>query len=86
MPNTYATISDKLNLATVFTPDKNLVHTVDDILAEHPGWYRSERAGILAPDGSRWKLCMRDGLFRLTSWTACKNTTAEQIAEAGRRC
>jgi len=61
-------ISEKLNMTAVLMPEKNLVHIVDDILAEHPGWYRDPKAGIVAPDGTRWRLCMRDGLFRLTAW------------------
>lgn len=85
MPNTYHTISEKLNLAACLTPEKPLVHLADDIFAEHPGWYRDPRAGVIAPDGSRWRLCMRDGLFRLTSWTACKNTEQEQIEQASLR-
>jgi len=79
-------IAEHLNMKATLTPDKPLVLLVDDVFAEHPGWYRCKRrGGVVDPEGSRWRLCMRDGLFRLTEWGAGTLREREQVAEACRR-
>ena len=63
------TVAERLNMEMITAPRSiRLVDFLDDVLAQYPGWHRSEQGGIAAPDGSRWRLCMRDGLFRLTEW------------------
>ena len=62
-------VAEKLNIEMITAPRSiRLIDFLDDVLAQHPGWHRSAQGGIEAPDGSRWRLCMRDGLFRMTEW------------------
>lgn len=62
-------ITEQLNERLAGAPaDLTLIAFIDNALAPFPGWYRSSRGGIIGPDGDRWRLCMRDGLFKLTQW------------------